>query len=134
MTPLNPLIFALFLGFWAWTSPLMVNAAADAPSPKQSIKLRLTKNHEVSAEVEITPDVLFRATESLLRKNYKVTFFNDHLRWIEAESRQHRYAVRIQSLTTGKSGITITAQKLTDSQNDVEAAKILALSLFSQPK
>ncbi len=97
--------------------------------------VRLTSEGAAVIEVETPAEALFDRVEERVRKEYRVTFINHDLRWIEGETRTRHLTVQVRSLTTGKAGLSVAFQdrKTGTPLPEVSAAWAAELAASSTP-
>ena len=137
MFPLPPhfRLGAAFLGValltWGCATP-----QPDAAPQKTSYRavptptgVRLTSEGAAVIEVETSAEPLFGRVEERVRKEYRVTFINHDLRWIEGETRTRHLTVQVRSLTTGKAGLSVAFRDRKTEKPLPEASAELAAEL-----
>ncbi|MCC7517590.1 MAG: hypothetical protein IT578_00225 [Verrucomicrobiae bacterium] len=92
--------------------------------------LRISKQGEVVAELDSSPDLLFEQVSQRLRREYRITFINSTIRQIEGEDRASRVAVRITPLLTGKTGVTVLVKRKDLEEPDPMKAVEIAAALL----
>lgn len=95
-------------------------APADPPGAS------IAPTHDAVVEVKVAPDRLFEVAEAYVRKRYKITFINYSLRQFDAEDKAHVFAVRINELTSGDTGMCVTVTDRDGNRPNSRMARELA--------
>ncbi len=127
------------LGF-AMAAALLV-AGCSTPIPEASRKIqyrriatppgvRIISSGEAVAEVDASMDLLFSTAESLIRRDYRVTFINRSIRQIEGATQSRQIVLKVRQLTTGKTGLSVAITSKEDKIPMPEAARDFVAKLI----
>jgi hypothetical protein len=100
--------------------------------PTSPLGVRLSRTGEAVVELNLAQDIVCDACEAFLRKKMQVTFAN-RPKEVDAENRTTQYFVTFSSLTTGKTALSVFAQKK-EKTVDYQAAQDLANELVLELK
>ena len=77
--------------------------------PPTSMGVRTNRLGTAIFEIDQPAQVVFEIAEDYLRKEFKVTFINRNLRKIDAKKKNILFMIECVGLTTGKTGLSVTA-------------------------
>lgn len=108
------------------TLPAQKSNASPPRLPATKMGVRTTVMGSAVAEVDRPVEQVFDITEAELRRDMKVTFVNRTLGRIEASTTRFLFVADIALLTTGKTGLSLTATAHGQKRGDYAAARELA--------
>lgn len=129
-----PPILCLSLGCWLTSCQVLSrknNEPASKRFPPTEHGVRTAADGDAVAEVDARQDRAFDVVERFLRDKLKVVFMNRRVGKLDATGRGKVFHVRLVELTTGKTGLSVTALNRDDKRPDREAARNLADEIVS---
>lgn len=96
-----------------------------ARPPPTKLGVRVARGGNAVVEIAHAPEKIFEWVENNLRKRSKVTFINDRIGRLEAVEGRLLYEVEITSLSTGKTGLSLTVKAGEEKRVDSVAARQL---------